>query len=327
MTLQQLQALCTVVERGLNFSRTAAAMNTTQPAISRMIRSLEHEMGAELMVRSGTRIVRLTPQGEDVVARARQILLEVGNLGRVARERRAAKSGIFSIATTHTQACYGLVGVIKKFTGLYPDVHLQLRHGTPADIAGWVSTGEVDIGVAASEKNGPRNVLALDAYPIERCIIAPKGHPILRFARPTAAQIAKYPIVAYDERARTGALLKSLFEKEGLEPRIIVKASDSDVVLSYVEAGIGIALFQKQIVDQERRKGIRAVDISHLVPPAMTQIILRRDAYLRGFMYEFIALVAPKWTREALDAAKTRTRGVAKGPAARREDAAAAARS
>ena len=70
MTLQQLKALCEVVERGLNFSRTAAALNTTQPAISRMIRSLEQEMGAELMVRSGTRILRLTPQGEDVAITA-----------------------------------------------------------------------------------------------------------------------------------------------------------------------------------------------------------------------------------------------------------------
>src|SRR4051812_29391381 len=199
MTLQQLKALCEVVDRGLNFSRTAAALNTTQPAISRMIRSLEQEMGAELMVRSGTRILRLTPQGEDVVERARQILLEVGNLGRVARDLKAARSGVFSIATTHTQACYGLVGVIKKFTGLYPDVNLQLRHGTPADIASWVATGEVDIGVSASARNSPRNVLALDAYPIERCIIAPTGHPILRIAKPSAAQIAQYPIVAYDE--------------------------------------------------------------------------------------------------------------------------------
>jgi DNA-binding transcriptional LysR family regulator len=319
MTLQQLQVLCTVVERGLNFSRTAAALNTTQPAISRMIRSLEQEMGAELMVRSGTRIVRLTPQGEDVVERARQILLEVGNLGRVARDRAASRSGIFSIATTHTQACYGLVGVIKKFTALYPDVNLQIRHGAPADITAWVSTGEVDIGVAARPKNSPRNVLTLDAYPIERCIIAPRGHPLLRIARPTPAQIAQYPIVAYDERAQTGALLKSLFEKERIEPRIIVKASDSDVVMSYVEAGIGIALFQKQIVEQERRKGIRAVDISHLIPPTMTQISLRRDAYLRGFMYEFIALVAPQWTRKTLDVAKTRVRRTAKPAAAKRE--------
>ena len=308
MTLQQLRALCEVVERGLNFSRTAAALNTTQPAISRMIRSLEQEMGAELMVRSGTRILRLTPQGEDVVNRARKILLDVKNLGRIANERTQSRAGSMTIATTHTQAAYGLVGVVKKFTGLYPDVNLQLRQGAPGEIAQWISKGEVDIGISASPKTIPSNVVSVDAYPIERCIIAPVGHPILKIAKLTAKDIGRYPIIAYDERARTGALLSELFAREGVEPKIVVRATDSDVVMSYVAAGIGIALLQKQIVRHEKRKGIRAVDIAHLLPPAMTKLSFRRDAYLPSYMYEFIALVAPQWTREALDKLTARSR-------------------
>jgi LysR family cys regulon transcriptional activator len=308
MTLQQLKALCEVADRGLNFSRTAAALNTTQPAISRMIRSLEQEMGAELMVRSGTRILRLTPQGEDVVGRARKILLDVKNLGRIAQERTDARTGTLNVATTHTQAAYGLVGVVKKFIAMYPGVNLQLRHGGPAEIAQWISTGEVDIGISANPKALPGNVVSVDAYPIERCIIAPAGHPILKITRPTAADIGRYPIIAYDERAQTGVLLNQLFAKEGIDPRIVVKATDSDVVMSYVAAGIGIALLQTQIVRHEKRKGIRAIDISHLLPPAMTRLSFRRDAYLPSYIYDFIALVTPQWTREALDRLTTRNR-------------------
>ena len=308
MTLQQLRALCEVVERGLNFSRTAAALNTTQPAISRMIRSLEQEMGAELMVRSGTRILRLTPQGEDVVDRARKILLDVKSLGRIANERTQSRAGSMTVATTHTQAAYGLVRVVKKFTGLYPDVNLQLRQGGPGEIAQWISKGEVDIGISANPKTLPSNVVSVDAYPIERCIIAPVGHPILRIAKLTVKDIGRYPIIAYDERARTGVLLNELFAREGIEPKIVVRATDSDVVMSYVAAGIGIALLQKQIVRHEKRKGIRAVDIAHLLPPAMTKLSFRRDAYLPSYMYEFIALVAPQWTREALDKLTSRAR-------------------
>ena len=62
MTLQQLRAFCELAERGLNFSRTAAALNTTQPAISRMIRSLEQELGTDLLVRRGKTMLRLNPQ-------------------------------------------------------------------------------------------------------------------------------------------------------------------------------------------------------------------------------------------------------------------------
>jgi DNA-binding transcriptional LysR family regulator len=308
MTLQQLRALCEAADRGLNFSRTAAALNTTQPAISRMIRSLEQEMGAELMVRSGTRILRLTPEGEEVVARARNVLLEVQNLSRIAEDRAQSRSGEMTVATTHTQAAYGLVGVVKQFTASYPDVNLQLRHGTSAEIAHWISKGEADIGISASPDAIPDNVVFVDAYPIERCIIAPAGHPILRVRKPSVKDIGRYPIIAYDERAHTGALLKELFAKERVQPKIVVKATDSDVVMSYVAAGIGIALLQTQIVQHEKRKGIRTVDIGHLLPPSMTKLALRRDAYLPGFMYEFIALVAPQWTRRAVEKLTNRGR-------------------
>ena len=86
-----------LAERGLNFSRTASALNTTQPAISRMIRSLEQELGTELLVRRGKTMLRLSPQGEEAVARARLAGRSagyapgnghaLGGLGSVAMER------------------------------------------------------------------------------------------------------------------------------------------------------------------------------------------------------------------------------------------------
>ena len=108
--------------------------------------------------------------------------------------------------------------------------------------------------------------------------------------------LAKYPIVAYNERAQTGILVRTLFESRHIEPRIAVHAVDSNVVLAYVAAGIGIAVLQKQIFEQEKHRPIRAIDASHLFPPAMTKISLRRDAYLRGFMYQFISMVSPQLT-------------------------------
>jgi LysR family cys regulon transcriptional activator len=253
------------------------------------------------MVRAGTRILRLTPEGEEVLARARNVLLEIKDLSRIAEERGTLRTGAMTVATTHTQAAYGLVGVVKNFTQRYPDVNLQLKHGSPADIAQWISKGEADIGISASPRSIPRNVVFVDAYPIERCIIAPAGHPLLRSRKPSIGEIGRYPIISYDERAQTGVLLNELFTKAGIQPKIVVRATDSDVVMSYVAAGIGIALLQTQIVRHEKRRGIRTIDIGHLLPPSMTKLSLRRAAYLPSFMYEFIALVAPQWTRAALE--------------------------
>jgi DNA-binding transcriptional LysR family regulator len=304
MTLQQLRALCEIADRNLNFSLTASALNTTQPAVSRMIRSLEQELGTEILVRSGKRMVRLTAQGEELLARARHILLEVHNIGRMGSEQKDARSGVMKIATTHTHASYSLVPAVTAFRAQYPRVTLHLRPGSPADIVQWVSKGDVDLGLNARPPRLPENVVALDAYPIERCVVAPAGHPLLRIGKPTAKDIAQYPIIDYDDRAQSGALLRSLFRQAGVAPNVAVTGTDATAVMAYVVAGLGIAIVQKQILRNDRYRHLRSVDASHLFPKSTTMFIIRRDAYLPSYMYDFIALVAPQWPRQEVDRVK-----------------------
>jgi DNA-binding transcriptional LysR family regulator len=301
MTLQQLRALCELAERGLNFSRTAAALNTTQPAISRMIRSLEHELGADLLVRRGKTMLRLTTEGEEALLRARQVLLEITNIAQIGVEKKDAERGELTIATTHTQASYGLVAAISDFRAAHPGVTLHMRDGAPAEIAQWVSMGQVDLGINARPQRVPANIVALDAYRIERCIIAPLGHPILRLRKPAVRDIARYPIIDYEQGARTGEMLRNLFVNAGVESDVAVTATDATAVMAYVEAGVGIAILQKQILDQLRHRRIGAVDATHLVPASTTMLLLRKKAYLRNFVYRFIEIVAPQWPREEVE--------------------------
>ena len=301
MTLQQLRAFCELAERGLNFSRTASALNTTQPAISRMIRSLEQELGTDLLVRRGKTMLGLSPQGEEAVARARQVMLEISNIARIGADKNSADRGEMTIATTHTQASYGLVAAIRKFKALYPGVTLHMRNGAPAEIAQWVSMGRVDLGINARPQKLPANIVAVEAYRIDRCIIAPAGHPILKLRKPSIKDIARYPIIDYDHDAHTGALLSNLFVNAGVEPNIAVTGTDATAVMAYVEAGIGIAILQKQIFEGLSNRRIRAVDASHLVPTSAAMLLLRKNAYLHGFIYRFIELVSPQWPRSVLE--------------------------
>lgn len=206
-----------------------------------------------------------------------------------------------TIATTHTQASYGLVSAIRKFKTLYPRVTLHMRNGAPAEIAQWVSMGRVDIGINARPQRLPANIVAIEAYRIDRCIIAPAGHPILKLRKPSIKDIARYPIIDYDHDAHTGALLSNLFVNAGVEPNIAVTGTDATAVMAYVEAGIGIAILQKQIFEGLSNRKIRAVDASHLVPTSAAMMLLRKNAYLHSFMYRFIELVAPQWPKIELD--------------------------
>ena len=134
MKLQQLRYACEVARRGLNVSAAAEALHTSQPGISKQIKSLEDELGIEIFVRHGKRIAAVTEPGKAVLAIAERILAEAANLKRAGEEFANEKLGTLTIATTHTQARYALPKAVAAFKKRYPEVHLVLHQGNPTQI-------------------------------------------------------------------------------------------------------------------------------------------------------------------------------------------------
>ena len=135
MNLQQLRYLNEIVRRGLNISDAAAALYTSQPGISKQVKLLEEELGIEIFVRNGKRIVALTEPGKTILDIAQRILHESDNLKQVGQEFQAQDSGNLILAATHTQARYVLPPVVKQFIKRYPKVKLGLHQGNPTQIA------------------------------------------------------------------------------------------------------------------------------------------------------------------------------------------------
>lgn len=300
MTLQQLRCLHEVINQGLNLSRAARALHTSQPAVTKMIRALESELGLEILVRAGPRIVAISQQGLRVIEQAARVLEDIERMRQAADEAREARAGVLRIGTSHLQARYALVEIIRRFAELYPDVELTLRQGAPAEIAGWTASGDVDLGIATLPEGYPANLLHLDAYPITRCVIAPSGHSILARKRPRLSELAKHRLIMYDDRFKTGRLVGHAFAAANLSPRVAMKATDADVVKAYVAIGLGIAVIQEMAISATDT-ALGSVNVDHLFPTSTSWIMLRRDQYLRQFLCDFVALVSPAWTRDAIE--------------------------
>jgi hypothetical protein len=68
--------------------------------------------------------------------------------------------------------------------------------------------------------------------------------------------------------------------------------------------GLGVGIIAAMAYDAERDRGLRALDAAHLFEPSVTRVAVRRTAYLRGYVYDFIHLFAPHLERAAVDAAR-----------------------
>jgi len=303
MNLRQLQYLHEVAKQDLSISKAAKALYTSQPGVSKQIRMLEVELGIEIFARSGKRLVAITEPGRRVLALVAQLLGEAENIRKVGSEFADEDSGDLTIATTHTQARYALPAVVKKFVARYPRVRVRLHQGNPTQIAEMTISGEADLAIATEAIAEYDELAMLPCYEWNRSVIAPPRHPLLRERRLTLEKIARYPIVTYDFAFAGRSQMNQAFAARGLTPDVVLTAIDADVIKTYVELGLGIGIIASMAFDPKRDRNLRAIDVGNLFEPNSTKIGIRRGMYLRGYVYDFIELFAPKLTRKAVDAA------------------------
>jgi LysR family transcriptional regulator, cys regulon transcriptional activator len=297
MTLQQLRYLVAVHENGLNVTAAARHLHTSQPGMSRQLQSLEEELGFQLFERQGRSFVRVTPAGEEIIARAATILREVDNIRRTSTELANVDGGTLSIATTHTQARYVLPEVIQRFRAKYPKVRLHIHQGTSEQIAQMVSRNLVDFAIATGSEELFPHLVRLPVYRWHRAVVVPVGHPLIHAGKLTLKKLAAFPVITYIFSVSGRSSLPALFETAGLSLDVVLTARDADVIKTYVRVGLGVGILARLAVDPVADADLVSLDASHLFGGHTTWIGFRRNSFLRGFMYKFIELLAPHLPR------------------------------
>lgn len=303
MNLQQLRYVVEVARHGLSVSDAAEALFTSQPGVSKQIKLLEDELGIEIFVRHGKRLVAITEPGKQVLAIAERMLRESANLQAVGESFHDEESGTLTIATTHTQARYALPPVVSEFLRRYPKVRLVLHQGNPTQNCEMVLRGEADIAIATEAIADTSDLVMLPCRQWNRSVIARSGHPILRESPLTLEAIARYPVITYDSAFTGRSAINRAFLGRGLKPEIVLTALDSDVIKTYVSMDLGIGIIASMAFDPMLDRTLGALDAAHLFESSTTRIGLARNAWLRGYSYAFIELFASHLTRHVVDAA------------------------
>lgn len=294
MKLRQIQCLLEVCNQDLNISAAARVLQTTQPAVSKQIQTLETDLGIKLFSRQGKRLSSLTPPGREIVTRANEIIAHTSAIINIAEEAQNEAIGSLRIATTHTQARYVLPKPIQKFRLEYPEVSLHVNQGTPEQLAELTSSGQVDFAIATEGLEFFEDLIMMPCYHWNRSIVVPRTHKFVQASEKlTLAALADQPLVTYVFGFASESRISAAFKKARVKPNVVFTATDTDVIKTYVREGLGIGIIASMAFDPVRDYDLAAIDAKHLFEPSTTHIGFRKGVYLRRFMLDFIQLFAP----------------------------------
>lgn len=306
MNFQQLRIIRETLRHNFNLTEAANALRTSQSGVSKHIRDLEDELGLQIFVRRGKRLLGLTEPGEQVARAVERILAEAQNLEHVSWEFEKGAAGTLTVATTHTQARYVLPKVIGQFRRAYPEVRLNLKQLGPKDIANAIIEGEADLGVATDTLEQHPGILAFPYFTWEHAVVVPQSHPLAGQERLTLENIAAYPLITYDEGLTGRARIDAAFEAVGIAPDFAMSALDSDVIKTYVEHGLGVGIIASMAYDGEGDRGLALVRCDGLFRPSTSSIAVRQGRPLRKYVYGFIELCSPALTESLVRKAQSR---------------------
>ena len=288
MDVRDLQYFQAVAELG-HLGRAAKTVFRSQPALSKSIHRLEESLDVRLFDRVG-RGIRLTPVGEVLLRRARQVQVALDDTNREIEGYARGVAGHERIGVAPTVAQYLLPGVMPRLLSEASDVKIDLRIGLQPMLREALRNGQIDlvIGPLPTHREG------LTVRPLIEntvVVVAATAHPIFR-GRASLRDLLPYrwvlPPAAYDNDLRSW--LDGVFERRGLPPPTVQLEADSLTLLPELIAQTQLLSFLTRWNLGSGRIGarLREVRLRETTMRRQFGIIHRKDAYLSPALHRLI---------------------------------------
>ena len=300
MNFQQLRIIRETLRQNYNLTEVAQALFTSQSGVSKHIKDLEDELGVEIFIRKGKRLLGLTEPGKELAKIVERMLMDAQNIKRLADQFSQSEQGQLTIATTHTQARYALPPVVREFKKAFPKVHLALHQGSPQETAQMLLDGRADLAIATESLSHMPELVTFPFYNWHHAVLIPKGHPLGELPRISLADVAEYPIVTYHEGFTGRNTINEAFAQRGLAPDVVMSALDADVIKTYVELGLGVGIMASMAYQKDKDLGLDLLGSSHLFAQRTTHIAIRQGHYLRDYAYQFLQLCAAQLDKKSV---------------------------
>jgi DNA-binding transcriptional LysR family regulator len=234
--------------RNLSFSRAAAELHLSQPAVSMQVKGIEAILGLPLTEQMGKKIY-LTEAGREVLHASQAITARLDDLQANLAQLRGMDTGRLNIAVTTTVSAVS-TGILARFRGRYPRVAIHLDVSNRESVLGQLALNRIDLAIMGQVPEG----LDLEATRFmdnPLVVIAPPEHPLARKKKVAIHDLASEPFLVREAGSGTRGAMERFFADKGMELTTSMEMSSNEAIKQAVQAGLGLGILSLQTLEQE----------------------------------------------------------------------------
>jgi len=289
--LKTFLAIC----RERSFSRAAAQLHRTQPAISRRISLLERELGVPLFER-GAGELRLSQAGRVLLPFAERALAALRDAEDAVHDLNRTNAGPLSLAIVGTLAGSDLSALLKRFAAKHPKVAISIRTARSAEVSDLVRRGEATIGIRYDrDRSADLESSLLGTEPLR--VVCGSDHPLAGRKVGSFATLRDEHWVAFPApRDIAAEHVFGLFQAHGFGEMSWTPVDSLTAQKRLVEAGFGLALMPENNIAEELAAGtVRRIRVDDLNAGAPVFAVARKGGYLSAAAQALRALLVQEY--------------------------------
>ena len=267
MDIKSLQSFLQVAQ-ARSFSKAAALLGVTQPALSRQMQRLEEEVGQSLLHRDG-RGIALTEAGRIFLVRARAIVDEMQGARSELANLRGEPRGTVTIGLPPTMSQALLPGIVRRVRSAYPRIHLRVMQALSGELNEWLRDGRIDAALmaqTAARQSKYSEVLAVeDQYLI--CAGSEETHRDIPLA-----ELAKVDLVLPSSGHGLRTVVEEAARAEGVELNVVLEIDSLPALVQMAEEGIACTVLPRYVVSAQLRAG--KVCVRRIVDPPIRRTVV-----------------------------------------------------
>ena len=241
-------AIFRAVVRENGVTRAAEKLNRVQSNVTTRIKQLEAELGTELFVRDGRRLV-LTSAGRTLLPYAEQLLALADEARHATKAGRPA--GRLRLGAMESTAASRLPAVLARYHQAWPEVTLELETGTTGSLIERVRAFEVDAALIATPLGGLPADGVFESVPVYReelVMLTPRGHRPIR----QPGDVALSTLVAFERGCAYRCYVEKWYLEHGIRPSRVLELGSYHAIIACVAAGAGVAVAPRAVIDLQR---------------------------------------------------------------------------